>query len=280
MFGVVDIGNTFAKVGLFEGDELIEVSTGLEIDALDDFLTLKKVKKALISSVTKNQQELEAIFEEVTFDKLILNPSTALPIDKDYETPLTLGSDRLAAAVGANFLYPDTNCLIIDMGTAIKYDYVSIDDSDVYKSGEKPGGAFRGGIISPGMRIRFESLHTFTKRLPLVDTEGILPGEAPPLIGKNTRACIQSGVVNGIIAEVGGMIENYRKLGKCQVILCGGDASFFESQIKKSNFAGSFEIGTLENTLIDNTKIELIPNLVLIGLNRILRYNVEKLTTP
>lgn len=280
MFGVVDIGNTFAKIGLFEGDELIEINTGLEIEALDDFLSLKKVKKALISSVTKNQEELEAIFEQAAFYKLILNPSTALPIEKDYETPLTLGSDRLAAAVGANFLYPDNNCLIIDMGTAIKYDYVSIDDKYVSSSGEKQRGTFRGGIISPGMRIRFESLHTFTKRLPLVNTDGIPPDEAPPLIGKNTIACIQSGVVNGIIAEVKGMIENYRKLGKCQVILCGGDASFFESQIKKPNFAGSFEIGLVENTLIDNTKIELIPNLVLIGLNRILRYNVEKLTTP
>lgn len=274
MFGVVDIGNTFAKVGLFEGNELREVSTGLEIEALDDFLSLKKVKKALISSVTKNQEELEAIFEAVKFDKLILTPFTALPIEKDYETPQTLGSDRLAAAVGANYLYPDSNCLIIDMGTAIKYDYVSTDANDVSTDGKKPRGVFRGGIISPGMRIRFEALHTFTKRLPLVSA-----GEIPPLIGKNTTACIQSGVVNGIIAEVNGMIENYSKLGKCQVILCGGDASFFESQIKKPNFAGSFEIGTKENTPIDDIKIELIPNLVLIGLNRILIYNVEKPTT-
>ncbi|GAB3517032.1 type III pantothenate kinase [Emticicia fontis] len=280
MFGVVDIGNTFAKVGLFEDDALLEVSTGLEIEALDDFLSLKKVKKVLISSVTKNQEELEAIFEGVAFDKLILNPSTPLPIDKDYETPLTLGSDRLAAAVGANFLYPDDNCLIIDMGTAIKYDYVSIDAQDVSTSDNERRGAFRGGIISPGMRIRFESLHTFTKRLPLVNADEFHSGDVPPLIGKNTKACIQSGVVNGIIAEARGMIENYRNLGKCQVILCGGDASFFESQIKKTNFAGSFEIGKAENTLIAHTKIELIPNLVLIGLNRILRYNVEKLTTP
>ncbi|MBA4852107.1 type III pantothenate kinase [Emticicia sp. BO119] len=275
MFGVVDIGNTFAKIGLFEGDELVEVSTGLEIEALDDFLSLKKVKKALISSVTKNQQELEAIFEQVTFDKLILTPSTTLPIEKDYETPETLGSDRVAAAVGANFLYPECNCLIIDMGTAIKYDYVSIENKYVPTDGEKRKGVFCGGIISPGMRIRFESLHTFTKRLPLVSADGI-----PHLIGKNTITCIQSGVVNGIIAEVNGMIENYSKLGKCQVILCGGDASFFESQIKKPNFARSFEIGLTENPPIDDTKIELIPNLVLIGLNRILIYNVEKLTTP
>jgi len=260
MFGAIDIGNTFAKVGLFEENELLEVVTGLELEALDDFLSLKKVKSAIISSVTKNQQELDAIFEQAPFDKLVLSPATNIPIEKDYETPETLGADRLAAAVGANFLYPDSHCLIIDMGTAIKYDYVSSDSGT---------GTFRGGIISPGMRIRFESLHTFTKRLPLVNAD-----EIPALIGKSTKTCIQSGVVNGIIAEVNGMIENYTKLGKCQVILCGGDASFFESQIKKPNFAGS-----TAKTLTGNTKIEIIPNLVLIGLNRILRYNVEKLTT-
>ncbi|UTA68921.1 type III pantothenate kinase [Emticicia sp. 21SJ11W-3] len=257
MIGAVDIGNTFAKVGLFEGDELLEVVSGLELETLKDFLTLKKVKSIIISSVTRNQQELDAIFEHAPFDKLILTPHTKVPVEKDYDTPETLGADRLAAAVGANFLYPASHCLIIDMGTAIKYDYVSADAGK---------GTFRGGIISPGMRIRFESLHTFTKRLPLVRAD-----EIPALIGKSTITSIQSGVVNGIIAEVNGMIENYTKLGDCNVILCGGDASFFESQIKKPNFAGS-----TDEKLIENTKIELIPNLVLIGLNRILRYNVEK----
>ncbi|WP_337044770.1 type III pantothenate kinase [Emticicia sp. 17c] len=266
MYGVVDIGNTFAKVGLFEANKLIEVKSGLILDELDDFLSLKKVKKVIISSVTKNQDELNTIFQDTLFDKLILSSQTPLPIQKDYETPHTLGSDRLAAAVGANFLYPAINCLIIDMGTAIKYDYVSV-------STHTQQGTFSGGIISPGMRIRFEALHTFTKRLPLVEAEGI-----PPLIGKSTKSCIQSGVVNGISAEVNGMIENYKKLGKCQVILCGGDASFFESQIKKPNFAPA-ATQEASQTLIDDIQIELIPNLVLIGLNRILRYNVEKPTT-
>ncbi len=182
---------------------------------------------------------MEDIFKNYNFPKIYLNPETLLPINKNYETPETLGSDRIAGAVGANFLFPNQNCLIIDMGTAIKYDYVSAD------------GTFQGGIISPGKRIRFEALHTFTKRLPLVEAT-----EIPDLIGKSTITCIQSGVVNGIIAEVNGMIENYKNLGDCQVILCGGDAPFFESRIKKPTFANS--------------------NLVLIGLNRILQYNVEQ----
>jgi type III pantothenate kinase len=175
-----------------------------------------------------------------------------------YDTPQTLGTDRLAGAVGANFLFPNQNVLIIDMGTAIKYDYVS------------SIGAFEGGLISLGMQIRFKALHSFTKRLPFVEAEGI-----PDLIGKNTKACIQSGVINAIIAEANGMIENYLKLGNCQVILCGGDASFFESQIKKPTFA--FNLTSEANEVAPKAvfSVQNIPNLTLIGLNRILQYNVK-----
>lgn len=237
MNATIDIGNTFAKIGFFDGNDLLEIKKGLSIDELRTTLSLKNVKNLIISSVTRSQTELEDLFKQDDFKKVFLNPNTPLPIRKDYETPETLGADRIAGAVGANYLFPNQNVLIIDMGTAIKYDYISAD------------ATFRGGIISPGMRIRFEALHSFTKRLPLVEAN-----EIPNLIGKSTISCIQSGVVNGIIVEVNGMIENYRKLGNIQVILCGGDAPFFESQIKKPTFA--------------------LSNLVLIGLNRILQYNV------
>lgn len=233
----IDIGNTFAKIGFFEEDKLVDFQKGLPLDELDDLVNQQKNCEAIVvSSVTKSQADLEEIFSTYSKKKLFLNPATPLPIEKDYKTPETLGADRVAGAVGANFLFPKQNCLIIDMGTAIKYDYVSGD------------GVFRGGIISPGMRIRFEALHTFTKRLPLLEAEGI-----PELIGQSTKECIQSGVVNGIIAELNGIIERYSELGKCNVILCGGDAQFFENQIKSPTFVA--------------------PNLVLIGLNRILAYN-------
>lgn len=256
---VIDFGNTYAKIGFFSENQLIETHKSLTIDELLSLHSLKNVKNLIISSVTKSQDELENIFSDLAIKKYFLNQNTNLPIKKNYETPQTLGADRIAGAVGANFLFPNQNVLIIDMGTAIKYDYVSAE------------AAFEGGIISPGMRIRFEALHTFTKRLPLVEADGI-----PDLIGKNTTACIQSGVVNGIIAEVNGMIENYQKMGHCQVILCGGDAPFFESQIKKPTFAVALtkEANKIAEKAIFS--IELIPNLTLIGLNRILQYNVEK----
>jgi type III pantothenate kinase len=255
----IDIGNTSAKIGFFAENNLVEIQKGVSINDLKELILLKNVKNLIVSSVTKSQNELEDFFEPLPINKLFLHPSTEIPIKKNYETPQTLGADRIAGAVGANFLFPNQNILIIDMGTAIKYDYVSANNS------------FEGGIISPGMRIRFEALHTFTKRLPLVEANGI-----PDLIGKNTTTCIQSGVINGIIAELNGMVENYKKLGKFRVILCGGDAPFFESQIKKPTFAVQFTYEA--NQIAENAifSIEHIPNLTLIGLNRILQYNVEK----
>jgi len=259
MHAAIDIGNTYAKIGFFEENQLLEVHRSLEFSKIEELILLNNVKSIIISSVTKSHSELEAIFNKIAINKLFLSPETPVPIKKHYETPQTLGADRLAGAVGANYMFPNQNVLIIDMGTAIKYDYVS------------KVGAFEGGLISLGMRIRFEALHTFTKRLPLVEAEGI-----PDLIGKNTKACIQSGVINAIVAEANGMIENYLKLGICQVILCGGDASFFESQIKKPTFTVNLTSET--NQVVPNAifSIQNIPNLTLIGLNRILQYNVEK----
>lgn len=240
----IDIGNTTSKIGFFEDTSLIEFQKGLSISQLEELVELKNVKNLIISSVTRSFEELEQIFAEFRGIRIIMNPKTQIPLIKNYDTPETLGADRLAAAVGANFLFPDHNTLIVDMGTAIKYDYVT---------NEK---FFEGGIISPGMRIRFEALHTFTKKLPLISPDGI-----PEFIGKSTKSCIQSGVINGIIAEANGIIEKYLEKATCQVILCGGDAQFFESQIKIPNFA---------------PQSVHIPHLVLIGLNRILQYNVEK----
>jgi len=258
MNAAIDIGNTYTKIGFFEENQLLDVHRGLEFSKIEELILLNSVKSIIISSVTKSHLELETIFSKIALNKLFLSSETPVPIKKHYETPQTLGADRLAGAVGASYLFPNQNVLIIDMGTAIKYDYVS------------KFGAFEGGIISLGMRIRFEALHAFTKRLPLVEAEGI-----PDLIGKNTKACIQSGVINAIIAEANGMIENHLKLGDCQVILCGGDASFFESQIKKPTFAVNLTSEAKQVASKAIFSIQNIPNLTLIGLNRILQYNVE-----
>lgn len=252
---VIDIGNTAIKWGIFENEQLLKANTSDNWENMLEQLSIMPIQYALISSVSQSTDWIETILDTKNIQYFELNASLPIPLQNTYHTPNTLGMDRLAAAVGANFLFPNQAVLLIDIGTAIKYDYISSENT------------FEGGIISPGMRIRFEALHSFTKKLPLVNAI-----ENPPLVGKSTEQCIQSGVINGIIAEIEGMIENYQKLGINQVIFCGGDATFFESQIKKATFAKDFS----KKNKIKNTNTSLIPDLTLIGLNRILKYNVEK----
>jgi type III pantothenate kinase len=171
--------------------------------------------------------------------KFILRHTLPLPITNHYATPATLGVDRLAGACGARQMFPGSNCLVIDAGTCITYDFLDA------------GGSYLGGGISPGLHMRFQAVHTFTKKLPLVQAVDNIN-----LIGNSTEQCIQSGVIHGVLEEVQGIIRQYReKFEDLKVILCGGDTHFFENQLKASIFA--------------------VPELVLSGLNSILIYNVN-----
>lgn len=234
---VVDSGNTYAKIGWFSGDNLLRYRTMLSFQDLIQLIKSELPEQIMYSSVSRSREEfLKALDEDIPV--LNLSGETPVPIRKDYETPATLGADRVAAAVGAHWLFPASDVLVIDMGTCITYDLVDRE------------GTFQGGLISPGVRMRFNALHTFTKRLPLFD-----PENSPDLIGKSTKQAMQSGVMNGMLAEIEGIIERYRnKTPDLRVVICGGDVPFFESSLKPPIFA--------------------VPELVLIGLNRILTYNV------
>lgn len=244
MNAAIDLGNTFVKIGWFENERLVEAQYKIPFEALTDVLTSKAPAHAILSSTGHDTQPYADVLHQLKTRVVQLSPSLPVPIEKDYETPHTLGADRLAAAVGATVLFPNENCLVIDMGTCITYDWISAD------------AVFHGGIISPGFRMRFQAMHTFTKRLPLIDIAETQPVASLPLIGKSTRTAMESGVINGMLAEVDGFVERYHnEYGKCRVLLCGGDAPFFESRLKNRIFAA--------------------PNLVLMGLNRILLYNVN-----
>lgn len=233
----VDSGNTYSKIGWFEGSELVRVESRLTFDQLAKLVRTSPAEHIIYASVGKTIEEFcDAIQPNASV--LNLDNQTPLPIAKHYDTPATLGADRIAAAVGAGFLYPREDLVVIDMGTCITYDYLDCN------------ACFQGGLISPGMRMRFKAMHTFTQRLPLVE-----PAPVPSLIGKNTRHAMLSGVMNGLVAEINGLISAYRMQSPaCRVVLCGGDVPFFESLLKPPIFVA--------------------PQLVLIGLNRILLHNV------
>ncbi len=235
---VVDYGNSRIKAGLFEQTNLIQ-QFSFEADTIF-FEWLKGVKynNVIISSVARQTDDL---FKKMNSGgkKILMNQSLPLPIVVKYSTPQTLGVDRIAAACGALDVMPNKDCLIIDMGTCINYEFVD-DQANYY-----------GGAISPGIKMRFEAMHTFTARLPLVKFN-----EHAPLTGNNTESCMQSGVANGVLAELEGIIERYKKkYPTMEVILCGGDAPLFENRLKHPIFVA--------------------PNLVLSGLNRILLHNVN-----
>jgi type III pantothenate kinase len=236
----IDLGNTYAKTGLFDDKKLVETNWKLTYDQLITYVHQIRPQQIMVSSVSYSEEQLKEKFKDVTEQIFLLKNTTQVPLIKLYDTPETLGADRVAAAIGAKVIYPQQNCLVIDMGTCITYDLVDTNDH------------FHGGIISPGVRMRFKAMNTFTQRLPLLEPEGI-----PVLIGKSTKHAMQSGVMNGLLAEINGLIEEYNKvLTNINVIFCGGDASYFANRIKYPNF--------------------VIPELVLIGLNRILEYNVKE----
>ena len=244
MNAAIDLGNTFAKIGWFGNETLIEARYKIPLDELLETVMQQLPEQAILSSTSHDTQSYADLLQKLGVRVVQLSPSLPLPIGKEYDTPQTLGADRLAAAVGAKVLFPEDSCLVIDMGTCVTYDWVSVE------------AVFQGGIISPGLRMRFQAMHTFTKRLPLIDIGAKGFSGFPDLVGKSTQSAMQSGVFNGLLAEIEGFIERYkRERGECQVLLCGGDAPLFENSLKNRIFAA--------------------PNLVLVGLNRILQYNVN-----
>jgi type III pantothenate kinase len=234
----VDYGNSSAKVGIFNQHLLVEKFVFQEEGQLKTFLQNFPADHFILSSVNTDAQLVSSWTKAKK--KFILHHTLPLPITNLYATPQTLGVDRIAAVCGAQQIFPQTNCLVIDAGTCITYDF--LDDA----------GRYHGGSISPGLMMRFEAMHTFTARLPLV-----MPSDDPVLIGNSTETCMQSGAVLGFIEEIEGIIRRYsEKFDDLKVILCGGDTPFFENKLKASIFAS--------------------PELVLSGLNSILVYNVSR----
>lgn len=239
---VIDIGNTSAKVAVFDDNRLIMQDTFSALDEAD-IQTIKHnypgINHVMVSSVRKAKKAVKELLEAQFNQVHVLDESIPLPVTNTYQTKSTLGFDRLAAACGAHYISPDTHLLIIDAGTAITYDYIDANNTYI------------GGNIAPGIHMRFRALSDYTNQLPLREQQ-----EDFPEIGKNTSQAITAGVQMGVIHETKSYIDRFKENhpgGK--VYLTGGDAYFLEKRIKNNIF--------------------VIPNLLLIGLNYILNYYVN-----
>ncbi len=238
----IDQGNSSAKVSVFDGNDIVAVARFdlLSISALVRIIKNYDVRAAAYSSVRKPDGRIMELLRKKVKKFIYLDENTPLPVKIDYDTPHTLGHDRIAAAVGAVTCAPGRNVLIVDAGTAVTLDIVTAD------------GRFLGGNISPGLHMRFEALNNYTSRLPLVDYKGELP-----LIGHNTVTAIRAGVVGGLVSEIESFIDKIsaRIGGDLVVVFTGGDCKFLASQLSR--------------------KVKVVDNLLSIGLNRILSYNED-----
>lgn len=236
---IIDVGNTKIKVALFKGDSIFFESsfTSEEIlNEIEKILKKFKIDQGILSSVgSMSENDLMAIEKLVPLIRL--NAETNLPFKNEYSTPHTLGMDRIAVMAAAVNQYPNQNVLVIDAGTCITYDFMGKDK------------IYRGGTISPGLNMRYRALNSFTEKLPLLSLE-----EPNSLIGNSTQNAIHGGVVNGVIAEITGIIDAYKlEYEKLTPILTGGDTKFLAKRLKNGIFA--------------------TPNFLLEGLNTILTYN-------
>ena len=241
----LDIGNTAVKAGCFDGPALREVVAGLSAEAVRALVQRWGPQHLVVASVAEDAAlRAEDLRELVPGEILVFDPAaTAVPLRNAYGTPATLGADRLAAAVGAAYLRPGRDTLVIDAGTALKFDLVTAD------------GTYHGGSIAPGLQLRLRALHTFTGRLPLLDLPP--PDATIPLVGDSTTGSLLSGVVNGAVAEIGGLVARYQaQYPGLGVLLTGGDAAFLAARLPG--------------------RIFVVPELVLLGLNRILAYHVDQ----
>jgi len=234
MLLAVDIGNTRSKAAVFKDGSLLAPfvfpKDALEeniVSILDEY---PEIHQIIVSSVGHEQINFAL---PLHISVTAISHEWEFPFQNLYETPTTLGIDRMVLAAGATLQFPGKNRLVIDAGTCITYDF--IDDQDRY----------HGGAISPGIRLRYEALHNYTAKLPLLTRE--MPSD---FIGKSTAGSIHSGVVFGVVNEIDGFVDRYSNGAEnFIIILTGGDADFLAKRLKNTIFAHSnFLLESLNRT--------------------------------
>ncbi len=239
---VLDIGNSSTKLAIFDRHKKLISFRTKHFSWEQMHKTCEKylpeTKKAIVSSTRILPEFVIDLATHGIPSVIILSHTTRLPFSNEYETPETLGPDRLAAVAGAHDHFPGKKILIIDAGSAVTFDLLT-------------GDTFKGGNISPGLSMRFKALHRFTGKLPLGSTTEKI--NSP---GRNTMEAITAGVINGLVYEINEYIRTLKKdYTGLRVILTGGDSGYLKEKISH--------------------KVTYMPDIVLDGLNYILEYNAQ-----
>ena len=239
---VIDIGNTQVKAALFKGNTLFKkeiISKDEIINSLKKISEEHKISSAILSNVGNTNEFMLNKLKQL-FKLILLNASTKIPFTNLYETPQTLGVDRIALVAAAVNQFPNKNVLVFDAGSCITYDFINAKKE------------YFGGAISPGIAMRYKSIHKFTANLPKLSAIDEIPK-----VGNSTKNAIHLGILNGVIQEIEGVISQFKaKNKKLTVVLTGGDTIFLARNLKSTIFAN--------------------PNFLLEGLNSILIYNKNR----
>lgn len=218
----IDHGNTRLKAAVFRGLEAVATLTleSPDADRLLEWMLPHDVHSAIYASTAGVDVRLaETLKRLLPGGCIVLTGKTPLPIGLDYATPETLGADRIAAAAGAVALMRAPHILVVDAGTCITLDMVS-------------DGCFKGGNISPGVRMRFKAMNEFSGALPL---ETLLPGCLPDrYFGHDTSEALRCGVLAGVTGEIIETLRHAeREYGDMTLLLTGGDASLLSPLLSR-----------------------------------------------
>ena len=240
MILVIDVGNTRIKAAVFEDATLFEIFVFSKIELQKNIENIlkkfEKITDLIVSSVGDVEKQSFLAYNNI-LNVHFLSHEDSFPFHNCYATPKTLGIDRMVLAAGATLQFPSQNRLVIDAGTCVTYDFIDEENN------------YLGGAIAPGLRLRYESLHNFTAKLPLLSLES-----PKDFIGTSTSESIHSGVVNGFVYEIDGFIDEYKaRYSNFIIILTGGDTDFLAKRLKNTIFANS--------------------NFLLESLNQIFQYN-------
>ncbi|MFV8378875.1 type III pantothenate kinase [Flavobacterium sp. LB3R33] len=236
MILVIDVGNTRIKAAVFEDATLFEIFVFSKIELQKNIKNIlkkfKKITDLIVSSVGDVEKQSFLVYNNI-LKVHFLSHEDPFPFQNCYATPKTLGIDRMVLAAGATLQFPNQNRLVIDAGTCVTYDFIDEENN------------YLGGAISPGLRLRYESLHNFTAKLPLLSLES-----PKDFIGTSTSESIHSGVVNGFVYEIDGFIDEYKaRYSNFIIILTGGDTDFLAKRLKNTIFANSnFLLESLNQT--------------------------------
>lgn len=218
----VDVGNTVTRLGLFSGAELagtFELTTPerltadeawLRLDEILGMLGVEALQGAILGCVVPTHTDAwrQALASACEARPLVVGPGLRTGVRMRYDDPSEVGADRVADVVAARERY-EAPVVVVDLGTTTNFEVIDA------------AGAFAGGIIAPGVALGARSLAAAAARLPMIELR------APEtVIGRNTRAAMQSGVVLGEVARIDGLLDAIvRELGEDATVVLTGDGA-------------------------------------------------------